>query len=240
MGVRFSRKSPESLSTKRHLPSDVWVRLATGAVQRHARVWAAGGWFRGGYLDLNVGECTGGGVVPLLSLGGGGFVERGDRPGQGNWAGRNQRGADKNGRQSGNHLGGCSCVYSGNEGTGSTSFDAIRSDGYELYAVIDLQKGRKPAQQEEAAEGRRERRKEEKRRIREKTEAIHTSWQEKNQSWRERSRDIGQERGSEGRGARHHFTEIFSRWLHALPSWDPTATFKLSTSIAVDMSSPGI
>lgn len=66
-GVRFSRKSPESGSTERHFPLEVWLRVRV-RVRRRAMCSAA-------HLDRGRSQCARGGIVARLCLEGGGDVQ---------------------------------------------------------------------------------------------------------------------------------------------------------------------
>ncbi len=66
-GVRFSRKSPESGSTERHFPLEVWLRVRV-RVRRRAMCSAA-------HLDRGRSQCARGGIVARLCLEGGSDVE---------------------------------------------------------------------------------------------------------------------------------------------------------------------
>lgn len=79
-GVKLARKSPESLSTERHLPSEVcWYLISLVVDQSQPK--------RETYLDVDIRRGSRSSVVPLMSLSHGGLIKGGDCSGVDDWVG---------------------------------------------------------------------------------------------------------------------------------------------------------
>lgn len=80
IGVKLARKSPESLSTERHLPSEVCRYLVSLVINQLKPE-------SGTYLDVDIRRSPCSSVIPLMSLSHGDLIKGGDCSDGDDWVG---------------------------------------------------------------------------------------------------------------------------------------------------------